>query len=37
MALFIASFTMGGLNIVATVLNVRAPGMSMMRMPLTVW
>jgi cytochrome c oxidase subunit 1 len=37
MALFIASFTMSGLNIVATVLSVRAPGMSMMRMPLTVW
>jgi cytochrome c oxidase subunit 1 len=37
MALFIASFTMSGLNIVATVLSLRAPGMSMMRMPLTVW
>jgi cytochrome c oxidase subunit 1 len=37
MALFIASFTMSGLNIVATVLSVRAPGMSMMRLPLTVW
>jgi cytochrome c oxidase subunit 1 len=37
MALFIASFTMSGLNIVATVLSVRARGMSMMRLPLTVW
>ena len=37
MALFIASFTMSGLNIVATVFSVRAPGMSMMRLPLTVW
>jgi cytochrome c oxidase subunit 1 len=37
MALFIASFTMSGLNIVATVFSTRAPGMSMMRMPLTVW
>ena len=37
MALFIASFTMSGLNIVATVLSVRAPGLSMMRLPLTVW
>ena len=37
MALFIASFTMSGLNIVATVFSLRAPGMSMMRMPLTVW
>jgi cytochrome c oxidase subunit 1 len=37
MALFIASFTMSGLNIVATVFSLRAPGMSLMRMPLTVW
>ena len=37
MALFIASFTMSGLNIVATVFSTRAPGMSMMRLPLTVW
>ncbi len=37
MALFIVSFTMGGLNYVATVLNLRAPGMSMKRLPLTVW
>jgi cytochrome c oxidase subunit 1 len=37
MALFIASFTMSGLNIVATVFSMRAPGMSMMRLPLTVW
>ena len=37
MALFIASFTMNGLNIVATVFSVRAPGMSMFRMSLTVW
>jgi cytochrome c oxidase subunit I len=37
MALFIASFTMSGLNIVATVFSVRAQGLSMMRLPLTVW
>ncbi|OFV90355.1 MAG: cytochrome c oxidase subunit I [Acidobacteria bacterium RIFCSPLOWO2_12_FULL_65_11] len=37
MALFIASFTMSGLNIVATVFSTRAPGLSMMRLPLTVW
>ncbi len=37
MAFFIASFTLSGLNIVATVFSVRAPGMSMWRMPLTVW
>ena len=37
MALFIASFTMTGLNVVATVFSMRARGMSMLRMPLTVW
>ena len=37
MALFIASFTMSGLNIVATVFTMRAPGLSMMRLSLTVW
>ena len=37
MALFIASFTMSGLNIVATVFSVRARGMWMTRLPLTVW
>jgi cytochrome c oxidase subunit 1 len=37
MALFIASFTMGGLNYVTTVLNLRTRGMSLMRMPLTTW
>jgi cytochrome c oxidase subunit 1 len=36
-ALFIASFTMGGLNYVTTIFNLRARGMSMMRLPLTVW
>jgi cytochrome c oxidase subunit 1 len=37
MALFIASFTMGGLNFLVTILNLRTKGMSMMRMPLTIW
>ncbi len=37
MALFIVSFTMTGMNVVATVFSMRAKGMSMMRMPLTVW
>lgn len=37
MALFIASFTMGGLNYVTTILNCRTRGMSMMRMSMTVW
>lgn len=34
--LFIAGFTMGGVNYVVTVLQARAPGMTLMRMPLTV-
>ena len=35
--LFIVGFTMGGLNYVVTVLQGRARGMTLMRMPLTVW
>src|SRR3954454_20008907 len=35
--LFIIGFTMGGVNYVVTVLQARAPGMTLMRMPLTVW
>src|SRR3990170_1566007 len=37
MALFIVSFTMGGLNYFVTILNLRARGMTWMRLPLTVW
>ena len=37
MALFIASFTMGSLNFVTTILNLRTRGMSLLRMPLTIW
>jgi len=37
MALFIVSFTMGGLNYFVTILNLRARGMSWMRLPLTIW
>ena len=37
MALFIASFTMSGLNFVATVFSMRARGLAMMRMTLSVW
>ncbi|MBI4546161.1 MAG: cbb3-type cytochrome c oxidase subunit I [Gemmatimonadetes bacterium] len=37
MALFIVSFTLGSLNFLTTILNLRTRGMSMMRMPLTVW
>lgn len=32
-----ASSIMGAINIVATILNMRAPGMTMMKMPLFVW
>jgi cytochrome c oxidase subunit I len=35
--LFIIGFTMGGLNYVVTVLHARARGMTLMRMPLTIW
>jgi cytochrome c oxidase subunit 1 len=35
--LFIIGFTMGGLNYVVTVLQARARGMTMMRLPLTIW
>jgi len=37
LALFIIGFTMGGLNYVVTVLQARTRGMTMMRLPLTVW
>jgi cytochrome c oxidase subunit 1 len=32
-----ASSIMGSINIVTTILNMRAPGMTMMKMPLFVW
>jgi len=35
--LFIVAFTMGGLNYVTTVLQARTRGMTLMRMPLSVW
>ncbi|MDE3236969.1 MAG: cbb3-type cytochrome c oxidase subunit I [Bacteroidota bacterium] len=37
MALFVISSLLGGLNYIATVLNMRTKGMSMTRMPLTIW
>ena len=37
MVFFIASFTMGGLNFLTTILNLRTKGLSFMRMPLTLW
>jgi len=37
LGVFIVAFTMGGLNYVTTVLQARARGMTMMRLPLSVW
>ena len=37
LVIFIVGFTMGGLNYVVTVLQARTRGMTLMRMPLTVW
>ena len=37
LVVFIVAFTMGGLNYVTTVLQARTTGMTMMRMPLTIW
>ncbi|TXJ24697.1 MAG: cytochrome c oxidase subunit I [Chitinophagaceae bacterium] len=37
MALFIVSQLMAGLNYISTILNMRTKGMSMTRMPLTIW
>ncbi|MBM3937692.1 MAG: cytochrome c oxidase subunit I, partial [Sphingomonadales bacterium] len=36
-ALFIVSALLGGINYISTVLNQRTKGMSMNRMPLTIW
>ncbi|TXB64131.1 cytochrome c oxidase subunit I [Phaeodactylibacter luteus] len=35
--LFIASVLLGGINYIATILNMRTKGMSLWRMPLTTW
>jgi len=37
MVFFVASVVLGGLNYITTVLNLRTKGMSMARMPLTIW
>ncbi|MEN9441461.1 MAG: hypothetical protein RLZ33_1538 [Bacteroidota bacterium] len=37
MAIFIASSLIGSLNYIVTILNLRTKGMSMTRMPLTIW
>jgi cytochrome c oxidase subunit 1 len=37
MATFVISSLLGGLNYIATILNMRTKGMSMTRLPLTIW
>ncbi len=37
LGVFVIAFTMGGLNYVTTVLQARTSGMTLMRMPLTIW
>jgi cytochrome c oxidase subunit 1 len=37
MTLFIVSSLLGGLNYIVTILNLRTKGMTMARMPLTMW
>ncbi|PCJ86785.1 MAG: cytochrome c oxidase subunit I [Flavobacteriales bacterium] len=37
MALFIVGALMGGLNYIITVINLRTKGMTMMRLPLSIW
>ena len=37
MALFVVSSLLGGLNYISTILNMRTKGMSMTRIPLTIW
>jgi len=37
LAMFIVAFTMGGLNYVTTILQARTRGMTLMRMPLSLW
>ena len=37
LGIFVIGFTMGGLNYVVTVLQARTRGMTLMRMPLTIW
>lgn len=37
LAIFIVAFTMGGLNYIVTIMQARTRGMTMMRMPLSVW
>ena len=37
LVVFIVAFTMGGLNYVTTILQARCKGMTLMRLPLSIW
>jgi cytochrome c oxidase subunit 1 len=37
MAIFIVSSLLGGINYIATIINLRTEGMSFLRLPLTMW
>lgn len=37
MAMFVVSSLLGGVNYISTILNLRTKGMTMTRMPLTIW
>jgi len=37
MSLFIVSSLLGSLNYIVTIINLRTKGMSMTRLPLTIW
>jgi cytochrome c oxidase subunit 1 len=37
LVLFVVSVLLGGINYITTILNMRTKGMSMFRMPLTIW
>ncbi|TFH75493.1 cytochrome c oxidase subunit I [Gammaproteobacteria bacterium LSUCC0112] len=37
LAIFIVAFTMGGLNYVTTILQARTRGLTLMRLPLSIW
>ncbi|HRP57848.1 cbb3-type cytochrome c oxidase subunit I [Agriterribacter sp.] len=37
MAMFVVSQLLGGLNYISTILNMRTKGMTMTRLPLTIW
>ena len=37
LALFMISFSMGAINVITTILELRVKGMTLFRMPLTIW